>query len=252
MPSAFAKAFAKKAKTFDQAKGYKHKAGKSFGKADVPDGTYTAVVTLETSVPTKGSMEGVPIVRATASITAGQYLGQEPSQSFFCQGKPCDDPDKPTDEQKLLGLLEFLLPDVQIDEADQVEQAIELVNQRGPLCLVAVRNTVGTNKKEYQNVYFNKVLKGSTFEDESNAGSDPPEQDTASGAETTQSSDDSPLGGDPDTPDYVPVKGDMVTVVDKDGEWEIKQVSQSRLTVNIEDQDGQRINGVPWTDLTLL
>src|SRR5688572_14220784 len=157
MSTAFAKAFQAKAqKVFDKAKGHKHRAGKSFGPVDVPDGSFSAVVTLEASVPTKGSKAGIPIVRANAAITTGDHVGKEPSQSYFCEGKlPSDDPNAmPTAEQQLLGLLGFLLPDCEISDIEQVEAAIEEVNRRGPLCIIGVRN-MSKNGKKYQNVYFN-------------------------------------------------------------------------------------------------
>lgn len=246
--TAFAKKFAEKAaKTFDKAKKFKHKTGKSFGKVAVSDGTYSAVITMDASVPTKGIMEGVPIVRAIAAITTGPCEGLEPSQSYFCEGKPLpqSEDEMPTAEQQLLGLLAFLLPDIEIDDIGQVEQAIQLVNERGPLVLVAIRNTKSkTTDKEYQNLYFNKIIKDHTFE----VGTITPSQEAE--PETTTSDDKSIVDG-PDAPTYVPAKGDMVTV-DFEGEWEVKQVSQARLTVNVEDADGTRKNGVAWDSLELI
>ena len=116
--SKFQKALQSKAgKVFDQARKAKvHRAGNSFGPADIPDGSYTAIISASTDVPTKGKLEGVPIVRFTATIDGGEHEGKEPKKTFFLQGKPPVDPqsdEMPTDEQQLLGLLEFILPDVE-------------------------------------------------------------------------------------------------------------------------------------------
>jgi len=245
--SAFAKAFVNKAKkTFQEAKKFKHREGNSFGPVPVPDGTYTAVVTLETSVPAKGKMEGIPIVRVKAAISEGKYTGLEPSKSFFCEGKPIpsDPQEPPTAEQEVVGLLAWLLPDMDISEVEQVPDAIALVNERGPLCLVGVRNTTNKDtKKEYQNIYLNKLLKGSTFESaEAEAVT---ESDSGEGTED---------GSSEPEPDYVPAKGDIVTLEGKDEEWEITAVSQARKTVNVRDtaDESTRINGVAWADCLLV
>lgn len=241
MSTAFANAFKKKAgKVFDKAKSFKHRSGNSFGPAPVPDGTFTAVVTMEANVPTKGKMEGIPVVRVKAAIDAGPYKGLEPSQSYFCEGKPpaTSDDELPTAEQQLLGLLGHLLPDIQIESDDQVPQAIDLVNERGPRVEIGIRNKENGDKK-YQNVYFNKVLEAQTFE--SGAASEGAQQETSKAADA-----------DSDSPDYEPAKGDMVTLEGSDSEWEVKQVSQSRKTANLEDGDGNRQNGIEWAKLSLL
>ena len=78
---------------------------------------------------------------------------------------PRDPQEPPTAEQEVVGLLAWLLPGMDISEVEQVPDAIALVNERGPLCLVGVRKTKNeTTNKEYQNIYLNKLLKGSTFE----------------------------------------------------------------------------------------
>lgn len=253
--SAFAKAFKNKAKTFDKAKGFKHRTGKSFGKVDVPDGSYTCLVTLEASVPTKGSMEGVPIVRANAEISAGSHKGLEPSQSYFCEGKPLPQSkdEMPTAEQQLMGLLAFLLPDINEDDItiDNIDQIIAEVNSRKPLVLVGIKTTKSkTTEKEYQNLYFNKLIQEQTTEDTtpSQEASDPSEQNTAG----TTTSDDSANVDDADAPTYIPAKGDMVSIDGEDGEWEVAQVSQARMTANLTDIDGTRKNGVSWLSLDLL
>lgn len=239
--SAFAKAFVNKAKkTFSQAKGYKHREGNSFGPADVPDGSYSAVITIDTSVPTKGSMEGIPIVRVKATINSGEHEGKEPSQSYFCEGKPVpsDPKEFPTAEQQLLGLLEWMLPDIEISEIEQVPDAIALINERGPICIVGVRNTENTEtKKKYQNLYFNKLVKGASFDTE---------------AASAVATDDEPTDVVED--DYVPAKGDIVSVEGDDDEWEVASVSQSSRTANLKSttDDTGRKNRVPWTDLTLV
>ena len=236
MPTAFAKAFIKKAqKVFPGAKKFTHRTGRSFGNAPVPDGTFTAVVTAETSVISKGKFEGVPTVRFRATIDQGPYEGLEPSKVFFCEGKPVPtDPDEfPTAEQQLIGLLGFLLPDIQIDEVSEVEAAIELVNERGPTCLIGVRNRK-VGDKEYQDVFFNKIIKGQSFAVEDSS----PSQAASSDAETT-----------PDSTEYVPVKGDMVFLDGEDTEYEVAQVSQSRKTANLIDQDGTRKTSIAWADL---
>ena len=238
--SAFAKAFVNKAKkTFNDAKKYKHREGNSFGPVDVPDGSFSAVVTAETSVPTKGKMEGVPVVRFKAAINSGQHEGKEPSQSYFCEGKPIptDPEDFPTAEQQVLGLLQWLLPDVDISEVEQVPDAIDLLNKRGPICVIGIRNTEKDGKK-YQNVYFNKLVKAVSFEQ-----ADEPADE---GSDDT-SSDDS--GAD----DYVPAKDDIVTIDGQDGEWEVTAVSQSNQTANLKSSDGSaRMNKIAWRDLTLV
>lgn len=249
MTTAFAKAFVKKAdKVFNQAKKHKHRTGTSFGPVPVPDGNFTAVVTIDTSVPTKGKMEGIPIVRVKGLIDQGPYEGLEPSQSYFCEGKPVpSDPDEfPTAEMQLLGLLGHLLPDIQIDEISQVPQAIELVNERGPRCEIGIRNTADKNdtEKKYQNIYFNKLLKAQTFEANSSS-----QNDTVT--ETTASDESSNLD-EPEVSDYVPAKGDMVTVEGEDTEYEVAQVSQARKTANLTDSEGNRKNGISWEDLTLV
>ena len=249
MATAFAKAFENKAKkTFNEAKKYKHKAGNSFGPVPVPDGSFTAIVTIDTSVPTKGKMEGVPIVTVKSTIDQGPYEGLEPKTTLFCEGKPILEDERATAEQELIGLLGFLLPDIQIDEVSQVPQAIELVNERGPRVEVGVRNTtdkVDKNKK-YQNVYYNKVLKHSTFDQSSSTEHVAKD---SSAQETTQSDDSAERSVDSDT--YVPSKGDMVSLDDDDSgtEWEVLQVSQARQTVNLSDSEGNRKNGEAWSKL---
>lgn len=238
--SAFAKAFAQKAgKSFDKKKVYKHREGGSFGPVDMPDGSFTGVVTLETSVPTKGKFEGVPIVRAKARVNQGPHEGKEPSQTYFCEGKQWVDPNSdemPTAEQQLLGLLSWLLPDIQIDDQSQVPDAIELVNERGPLCIIGVKNTKDKNDptKIYQNVYFNKLVKPATFETDA-------AQAEATNDEPTQVEEN----------EYVPAKGDMVFVEDDETgtEYEVAQVSQSKQTVNLVDSEGTKKNGIAWASL---
>lgn len=245
--SMFAKAFVNKAKkTFNEARKHKHREGNSFGPVPVPDGSYPAVITFETSVPAKGKMEGIPIVKVKAAINEGKYAGLEPSKSFFCEGKPIPtDPDeRPTAEQELLGLLQWILPDMDISEVEQVPDAIELVNERGPVCLIGIRNTVNeATKKEYQNLYLNKLLKASSFETADDQGSDSPEADAAGEPEEAGSD-----GGD----DYVPAKDDIVTVEGLDGEWTVAAVSQARKTVNLSNEEGTRKNGVAWQDCLLV
>ena len=246
MPTAFAKAFVKKAqKVFPGAKTHKHRTGKSFGKVDVPDGNYTGVVTAETGVVSKGKMEGVPFVRFTACINQGPHEGQEPSKVFFCEGKPLptDKDEFPTAEQQLLGLLSFLLPDIEIDDIEQVEQAIEEVNNRGPVCIIGIRSRKGKDGKDYQDVYFNKVVKEASFDAPQEENTPSSEGGSESHAETTN---EPPF-------DYTPTKGDMVSLDgDDDGEWEITQVSQSRKTVNITNSEGVRKNGIPWSEVELI
>lgn len=252
--SAFAKAFKNKAKTFDKTKGFKHRTGKSFGKVDVPDGSYTCLVTLDASVPTKGSMEGVPIVRANAEISAGTHKGLEPSQSYFCEGKPLPQgkDEMPTAEQQLMGLLAFLLPDINEDDItiDNIDQIIAEVNSRKPLVLVGIRTTKSKKtEKEYQNLFFNKLIQDITTED--TTSSQEPDPSDPVDAETTPS-DETATVADADAPAYVPGKGDMVSIDGEDGEWEVKQVSQARQTANLEDENGERKNGISWLSLDLL
>lgn len=245
MPTAFAKAFIKKAqKVFPGAKNHKHRTGKSYGPVAIPDGSYTAVVTAETGVVSKGKMEGTPFVRFNACVNQGPHEGLEPSKVFFCEGKPLPtDPDEfPTAEQQLLGLLGFLLPDIQIDDVEQVEQAIEEVNNRGPVCIIGIRSRKGKDGKDYQDVYFNKIVKEASFDQTDHDSSS--EGDGASDAETTEV----PVS------DYSPSKGDMVLIDgdDDEEEWEILQVSQSRKTVNLVNADGTKKNGVSWDNIVLI
>lgn len=239
--SAFAKAFEKKAqKVFSEAKKHKHREGNSFGPVDIPDGSYSAIVTLDTSVPTKGSMEGVPIVRAKGQVTTGPYEGKEPSQSYFCEGKPPvpeGSDEMPTAEQQLLALLAWLLPDIQIDDISQVSDAIDLVNERRPLAIIGIRNTKSKNTgKDYQNLYFNKLVKPVTAEGEIKAQ-----------ASTTTETSEAPT----EDTTYVPAKGDMVFIDgDESGtEYEVVQVSQSKQTANVVDSEGSKTNGVAWHNL---
>ena len=242
--SAFAKAFVKKAqKVFTGAKGHKHRTGRSFGNADVPDGNFTAVVTAETGVVKKGKNEGNPYVSFKATINQGPYEGQEPSKLLLCKGEPIStDKDAfPTAEQQLIGLLGFLLPDIEIEDIDQVEAAIDEINRRGPVCLINVRNRK-VEDKTYQDVFFNKVVKDQSF-----ASNESPEvADDSDGGEADAETPET------DPPfDFEPTKGDMVTV-DGDGEWEVLQVSKSRKTVNVVDTDGTKKNGVAWDSLELI
>ena len=244
MPTAFAKAFINKAKkTFSQAKNYKHRTSKSFGNADVPDGNFTAVVTAEASVIEKGKMEGTPLVRFTACINQGPYEGQEPSKVFFCEGKPIPtSPDEfPTAEQQLVGLLGFLLPDVEIDDVEQVEQAIDEINRRGPVCIVGIRNRE-VNGKKYQDVFFNKVV----VEDSFASNDTSPAEESKDGVDSAETTDTDPPF------DYEPTKGDMVILDGDEGEWEVAQVSQSRKTVNLVNPEGVRKSGIAWADVSLL
>lgn len=232
--SMFAKAFVAKAKkTFSEAKKFKHREGTSFGPAPIPDGTYSAVVTAQTSVPVKGKMEGVPIVRIVATVNDGEYEGIEPNKTFFCEGlEVSQDPtDRPTAEQELLGLLAWLLPDIEIEDVEQVPDALALLNERGPICLVGVRNTKGDNGKAYQNLYFNKLIKAASFED---GEVEPAKEENA---------------GDPG---YAPAKDDIVTIEGIDGEWTVQAVSQSRKTANLFNDEGTKKNGIPWGELTLV
>lgn len=242
--SAFAKAFVKKAqKVFSGAKNHKHRTGKSFGNADVPDGNFTAVVTAETGVSKKGKNEGTPYVSFKATINQGPYEGQEPSKLFLCKGEPIStDKDAfPTAEQQLIGLLGFLLPDIEIEDIEQVEEAIDEVNRRGPVCIINIRNRK-VGDKTYQDTFFNKLVKESSFtSNESPSGADDSDGGEAD-AETPET--DPPF-------DYEPSKGDMVTV-DGDGEWEVAQVSKSRKTANLVDAEGTKKNGIAWDSLELI
>ena len=242
--SAFAKAFQNKAqKIFNKAKGHKHRTGHSFGPVDVPDGSFSAVVTLETGVPAKGKMAGIPVVRAKAAITTGDHAGKEPSQSYFCEGKmPSDDPEAmPTAEQQLLGLLGFLLPDCEVTEIEQVEAAIEEVNRRGPLCIVGIRNTA-KNGKKYQNVYFNKLVEAATFEQE----------ESGDAADATSAEEETPVESDEPEAE-APVKGDTVLIEGEQGEFEVARVYQSRQTADcVSKADGTKKSGIAWSDLSIV
>lgn len=245
MPTAFAKAFIKKAqKVFPGAKTHKHRAGKSFGKVDVPPGTYTAVVTIDTGVVKQGKNEGCPFASFKACINQGPHEGLEPSKLFVFKGDPIPtDPDAfPTNEQQAIGLLGFLLPDIEIDDIEQVEQAIELVNERGPVCIIGIRERKGKDGKDYQDIFFNKVVKDQSFDTADKPSSSSSEDDRKDHAETT---DDPPF-------DYTPTKGDMVTLADDENDWEVAQVSQSRKTVNLIGADGTKKNGIAWQDVTLI
>jgi hypothetical protein len=179
-------------------------------------------------------MEGIPIVRLKAKVTTGAHEGKEPSQSFFCEGKPptSDPKEMPTAEQQLLGLIAWLLPDIQIDDPSQIEDAIAEINNRIPLCIVGVSNKKGTKDptKIYQNIFFNKLVKPAT----------------------TEAPDHAPVDGDTevDAPaDYVPAKGDMVFAGDDGIEYEVVQVSQSKRTVNLVDASGSKLGQVAWDTL---
>lgn len=236
MANSFRDQFVKKAKTHSSdVKKYKHKEGNSYGPVDVSDGSYQAVVTAETSVPIKGSMEGVPIVKFKATINSGKYEGMEPSQSYFCEGKAPED-DRPTAEQQVIALCQYLLPDIDIQEVEQVPDALDLINERGPICVIGIKNTKSEKTgKEYQNVYFNKLVKPISFE-----------QDTDTEGEAQEK-------GSTDDPDYVPMVKDVVRLTDEgDDEWEVSSVSQSRQTANLKNPEGTRKNGIAWNDLALV
>ena len=243
MPTAFAKAFQNKAKAaFDKAKTHKHKTG-GFMLPKVDDGSYTALITVETNVITKGKMEGVPVVKFTATIGEGKFEGKEPTKSFFCEGKtppPEGSDEMPTAEQQLLGLIGFLLPDYDVSglEVDQVEQALEIINKRGLICEIGVKNTENTaTKKKYQNVYFNRLLSEVPAED-SESDSDP-DEDPADDPDDFQEFD-------------APAKGDTVLVDGKDGEWTVDSVSQSKELANLHNDDGDKLRNIGWADITIV
>lgn len=248
MSTAFTKAFTSKAKqAFDKAKKTKHKAGKSFGPADVPNGSFTAVVSVQAKVGSKGKTEGVPIVTFTTKIDSGTHKDKTPEKAFFCHGHPPVDEgsdERPTDEQIMMGLIGFLLPDMDVEdlEISQVEQAFEIINERGPRVEIGIKNNTGTNGKAYQNVFYNKLLEPATLIDLS---------------EPTDDEVDAEVGDDPDdlsddTTDYAYAKGDAVTCEDQPGEWKINSVSQSRRLANIVNGKGTKVNNVSWDALTII
>lgn len=243
MSTAFAKAFQAKAKAaFGKARKAKHQAGKSFGPADVPDGSYSAVISTSVDVGKKGTFEGVPIVRVAATINSGTHQGKEPSKSFFCEGKPIPpegSDEMPTAEQQLLGLVGFLLPDYDVSEMeiDQLEDALALINERKIVCIIGVKNTENAvSKKKYQNVYFNKLV---SFD-----GGDAPQEPEAA-------DNDAPFDDNPE-PEFAPAKGDTCSVEGKDGDWVVDSVSQSRQLANLTNDEGTKIRNIPWSDITVL
>jgi hypothetical protein len=192
-------------------------------------------------------MQGIPVVRAKACITTGDHTGKEPSQSYFCEGKiPSDDPNAmPTAEQQLLGLLGFLLPDCEVTEIEQVEAAIEEVNRRGPLVIIGVRNTE-KNKKKYQNVYFNKLVEGATFEQ-------PAEESSDDAGSVTAETQEEGSSDQPENDIEAPAKGDTVLVEGQEGEYQVTRVYQSRGTADVVSKnDDSKISGVSWRDLSIV
>jgi hypothetical protein len=254
-----------KAKNWKKAAKAKPRKGSSFGPADVPDGQYEAAITAKCGIGEKGKLLGKTWVELIATISDGEHKGKEPKQFYVLEGKPVsDDPTaQRTAEEKMVGDLKQILPDIDIEgtmesEPEQLEAIIKEVNDRGITMKIGVRNTTGkagtpTAGKKFQDVYFNEVLSttgdtsgeeesGETGEEE--AGE---EADEEEGGEVEEEE-----GGEPDSDEAVaPAKDDEVMFQPKGGKkrkFIVKTVNQGKRTVTISDGT-KKFSDISWDKL---
>lgn len=261
MPSKFALAQKNKASNWKKAAKAKPRTGNKFGPADVPDGSFNAVISAKCGVGEKGKLLGKAFVELTASINEGPHLGKEPRVFYVLEGKPIsDDPDAmPTAEQQLVGDLKQLLTDIDVegtlaDEPDQLESLIEELESRQVTARIGVRNRIGKKDgKAYQDVYFNEVLSTGEASNGQEESSQPKEEGGEEEGEEEGGEEEGgeEEGGEPDDEPVAPAVGDRVMYQPKGGrkrEFVVKTVNQRKQTVTVSD-GAKKFSDVSWEAL---
>lgn len=266
MATAFAQAMAAKAKVFKKAASAKPRKGSSFGPVNIPTGQYEAQISCKYGVGEKGKLLGKMWVELVATVSDGPHLGKEPKQFYVLEGKEIsDEPDaQMTAEQKLVGDLKQILPDIDIEgtlqeEPAQLEAILKEVNNRSPKMNIGIRNSEGkpgtrSAGKSFQDVYFNDLIEGGanngSQEESETSGQEEGEE---AGEEEGEEEGGEPDTGDDDAVDYAPAKEDKVMYQPKGAkaarEFTVKTVNQNKRTVSVSDGK-KKFSEVSWDSIT--
>lgn len=143
------------------------RSGTDYGPPDIPNGKYEAVLSVVSGVVANGKHRGTPYVEIKATICSGEYEGQEPRAFYLLDGSPPRGNGVLTAEERLVGDLKALCPDVDVEAAmnenpvGAISQLLEEVNALVEPVTILVKNRVGKEGTAYagqrfQDVYFQR------------------------------------------------------------------------------------------------